>query len=77
MMRRTAIKTTQVCSQRDVDRLMAPLVSSSIDGSTPDSETFLEQVTIFRNVFSSVYAYTVWFINSLDASVKFTSDVGK
>ncbi len=77
MMRRTAIKTTQVCSQRDVDRLMAPLVSSSIDGSTPDSETFLEQVTIFRNVFSSVYAYTVWFINSLDASGKFTSDVGK
>lgn len=41
---RRAMDAVRSQPQRDVSNLSAPFVSSSVDGNTPDSETFLEQV---------------------------------
>lgn len=42
--RRSTMDVVRSQPQRDVGNLTAPFVSSSVDGNTPESETFLEQV---------------------------------
>jgi hypothetical protein len=47
--RRNFSNGVEVRSQNDVESMMAPLVSTSVDVSAPVAETFLEQVRVPRS----------------------------